>query len=122
MYIRFAKGRYVDAIIPSGLEWALNKAPGDIVYEIPEDINPTKTVNETRNVQATDELTGQPIFDDQGAPVWARETATDSITGEEVETIVTEDVEVTYKMLQNPNIFTPDDILDALGDVTPTIL
>jgi hypothetical protein len=122
MYIRFAKGQYVDAVIPTAVEeWEPNAGPDDVIWLIPADINPSKSVPETRNVQARDEVTGQPIFGENGAPVWAT-VVTEGTDGAKVETVVTEEVMVTYKLRQKPSLFTQDDILEALGETQPTVI
>ncbi len=111
MIIRFHKGQFVDAVIPTALQGpAINRAPGDIVWQLPADINPSKTIQVTENVQAVDPLTGQPLFDSNGLPIWETTIVTDPVTGEQVQQIVTQQVPQTYSLMENPSIFTQADI------------
>lgn len=109
MHIRFHKGQFVDAVIPSAVETQPSTAPGDIIWILPSDVNPSKTIEETQNVQATDPITGQLFFNTDGTPQWEIETVTNQ-DGSTTEVIQTHQVSVTYSLLQNPNIFTQDDI------------
>lgn len=93
MILRFHKGQFVDAVIPSAVGIQPSAAPGDVIWNLPSDINPSKTIEETQNVQAIDPETGQLLFNEDGSPQFE-----------------TESVQVTYTLMQNPNIFTPDDI------------
>lgn len=107
MIIRFHRGQFVDAVVPTDVNLTLNQAPGDILWQIPADINPSKTVTEKHPKQAVDS-TGAPIFNENG-PVYETTTIQNADGTETVQTIY-EDVPVTYSLLGNPNIFTQDDI------------
>jgi hypothetical protein len=110
MIIRFHKGFYCDAVIPTANEGVgLQAAPFDVVWQLPADINPSKTVQELENVQATDPLTGALLFNADGTPQWETQTVTNP-DGTTSEQIVTQTVNKTYALLENPNIFTPADI------------
>lgn len=114
MIIRFHKGIFVDAVIPTAVQGAaINRAPGDEIWEIPSDINPGKQITEIENVQATNPETGALLFDENGLPIWKTTTTTDPITGEEMQTIVTQPVQKTYTLMGNPSIFTPADIAEV---------
>lgn len=114
MIIRFSKGQTADAVIPTAHESAgANKAPGDTAWKLPADINPSKIVQETENVQATDPLTGAPLFDENGMPIWETTAITDPVTGEETTQTVTQQVPKTYTLMQRPGIFTPADIAEV---------
>lgn len=114
MYIRFHKGRYVDAVIPSTVGIQPTATPGDVIWEIPTDINPSKTVLEEEPIQTVDPNTGQSTYavesvldengnptvvgqDDNGNPIYAQR-------------VVTQTVSKTYKLMERPDIFTMDDI------------
>lgn len=109
MYIRFHKGQFVDAVTPGPVGVQPVGSPGDIVWSLPSDINPSKTIEENQNVQATDPITGQLLFNEDGTPQWETETVA-NLDGTSLEVIVTQQVSVTYTLIQNPNIFTQDDI------------
>src|SRR5690242_17099352 len=114
MIIRFHKNLYVDCVIPTSVQGATaNRAPGDIVWELPADINPSKTITEIENVHAVDPTTGRPLFDESGLTVWETTTTTDPATGEEIIQIVTQPVTKTYSLMDNPGIFTPADIAEV---------
>lgn len=93
MMIRFNRFGFVDAVIPTDVGITPLSAPGDIIWNLPSNINPSKTIEETQNIQATDPNTGQLLFNEDGTPQFEAQT-----------------VSVTYTLMQNPNIFTPDDI------------
>lgn len=89
MFIRFNKGIYCDAVIPGAVGVQPSIAPGDVIWNLPSDLNPSKTIQEER--QATDPVTCQLLFNEDGSP--------------QMETVSS-----TYTLMQNPSIFTPDDI------------
>lgn len=93
MFIRFNKGKFVDAVVPSAVGIQPSAAPGDVIWSIPSDINPSKTIEENQNIQAADPETGKLLFNEDGTPQFETQT-----------------VSVTYTLMQNPNIFTQDDI------------
>lgn len=111
MIIRFHKGQYADAVVPTATQGATtNRAPGDILWELPADINPSKTINVTQNVQDTDPMTGVLLFNSDGTPKWKTTTTTDPVTKQTVTTIVTQQVPTTFTLMENPGIFTPADM------------
>lgn len=112
MYIRFDKGRFVNAVIPSVLEAPPSATPGDIIWNLPNDINPTKTIEEIQNIQATDPISGQLLFNTDGSPIWETESVNND-DGLSLEVVKTKVVPVTYKLMENPTIFTPDDIKEV---------
>jgi len=108
MFIRFHKGQFVDAVVPSAVGIQPFAAPGDIIWSIPSDINPVKTIEEIQNVQATD-LMGQLLFNKDGTPKWETETI-ENEDGSITEVVKTQSVPITYTLMQNPTVFTQDDI------------
>lgn len=114
MIIRFHKGQFVDAVIPTAVQGTTkNCAQGDVVWELPADINPSKTINVIEPVQAVDPLTGQPLFNEQGMPIWQVETMTNP-DGTTSEIIARQQVPKTYTLIENPGIFTPEDIAGVI--------
>lgn len=120
MFIRFNKFGYCDAVIPSTVGVQPPAAPRDVIWSLPSDINPSKTIEETHNVQATDPVTGQLLFNEDGTPQWEMETVKNP-DGTTSEVIVTQQVPVTYTLMQNPTIFTQDDIQSILIN-PPTVV
>jgi hypothetical protein len=111
MFIRLHKGQHVDAIIPGAVGVQPSAPPGDIVLSFEQDINPSKTIQVTQNVQDTDPISGQLLFDDNGQPVWKTIEVTNP-DGSTTEQVVTQQVPQTITLLSNPNEFTLAD-LDA---------
>lgn len=109
MHIRFHKGQYVDAVVPGSVGVLPAAAPGDVVWQLTADINPSKTVEETENVQEVDPETGQPLFNEDGTPVWQTELI-ENPDGSTSEVIVTQLVSRTVYLLSGPQYFTPADI------------
>jgi hypothetical protein len=87
---------------------------------LPTDVTVSKTIEVSENVQATDPLTGQLLFNADGTPKWET-TAVKMPDGTTQEQIVTQQVPVTYSLMQNPSIFTPADIQAVLVS-TPKVV
>lgn len=107
MFIRIDKNGFVDAVVQTG-GIQPSCPPNDTVIEIQYNINPPKTIQVTQNVQTTDE-NGNLLFDENGQPIWETETI-ENPDGTTTETIVTQTVNETYYLMDNPTIFTKSDI------------
>lgn len=113
MYVRFHRGQYVDAVVPSAVGIHPPAAPGDEVWSVSTDINPSKTIEVDEPVQAVDPTTGQPLFNADGTPVYETQTVTNP-DGTTSEVVVTTPVSRTVYLWQgqyvDPTQFTMDDI------------
>lgn len=107
-FIRFHRGQYVDCYVPSAVGIAPSAAPTDVVWSLPNDINPSKTIQVTQNVQATDPLTGALLTNADGTPKW-KTIAVTSPSGQAITQIVTQQVEQTVYLQLAPNYFVPGD-------------
>lgn len=117
MYIRFHKGQFVDAVIPSAIGTQPSISPGDVLWSISGDINPTKTITVTQNVQAVDTTTGQPLVNEDESPQWQTQTVTnpDGTTSEQIVTQQVPEVVYLWKgLLVDSTQFTQNDITQAV--------
>lgn len=117
MFIRLHKGIFVDAVIPSAVGTQPSASPGDVVWHLSGDINPSKVIQVTENMQAVDPLTGQPLFNADGSPQWQTTTVTNP-DGTTSTVIVTQQVPQTVYLFSGPKVdstqFMPADIQAAL--------
>jgi hypothetical protein len=127
MLIRFHRNLYVDAVVSTAAQStgaALPAAPGDVVWQMASDLTANKTITVTQKVQATDPVTGALLFTSDGQPIWQMTNVLDAsgnpipvldstgkpIPGKYQQTYATQQVQQTFALAQNPNIFTPADI------------
>lgn len=129
MYVRLHKGTTVDAVVPSAVGVAPSPAPNDIILAFTSDVNPSKTIQVTENVQATDPVTGALLYNSDGTPQWETTNTLDAqgnpipvidpTTGKpEVDangnpvyeqTIVTKQVPKTVTLMSDPTQFSEAD-------------
>jgi len=107
-FIRLHRGQYVDCYVPSAVGIAPSAAPTDRVWALVTDINPSKVIYITQNVQAFDPITGQLLFNSNGTPKWETTTVTNS-DGTTTTQNVTQQVEQTVYLQSAPNYFVPGD-------------
>lgn len=107
-FIRLHRGQYVDCYVPSSVGIAPTGAPTDVIWAFPSDVNPSKEITITQNVQASDPVSGALLFNPDGSPKWETTTVT-SPGGQEITQIVTRQVQQTVYLQSAPNNFTEAD-------------
>lgn len=120
-YIRLHRGQYVDCYVPAAVGVEPSGAPSDVVLSLSGDINPSKVIQVTQNVQASDPVTGQLLFNPDGTPKWEIKTVTNP-DGSTSTVIVTAQVPKTVYLQSSPTNFTMDDIKSACAASNVTCL